>query len=233
MIGNRPDQTATAQGAGSALTRIVEQILNGVPSALYLTDPEGWVTFFNEATVRTAGRQPVLGVDRWCVCWRLHSPDGSLLTPDRSPVAIALRESRAVQGVGAIAEKPSGERVRLRAFAQPLRDDNGRVVGGVSTLVELPGPDTRSEPRQPHHLRLRVHCHGRYQLAVATDATRTGLRLEGVFGLFDGDQVILEFEDGHRIGARVRWASGRRVGVSLDTPLPESLLPASHFPPGG
>src|SRR5215470_1707436 len=100
----------------------MHQVLDALPAAIYTTDAEGHVTFFNRAAVELSGRQPVLGSDRWCVTWRLYRTDGTLLPHDECPMAVALREQSAIAGAEIIAERPDGSRVPVLAYPTPLRD---------------------------------------------------------------------------------------------------------------
>jgi len=113
------------------------QILEALPVAIYTTDAEGRITYYNKAAAELAGREPVLGSDRWCVTWRLYRPDGTPLPHDECPMAIALKENRAIRGVEAIAERPDGTRVPLLGYPSPLRDESGKLVGAVNMLVDI------------------------------------------------------------------------------------------------
>ena len=112
-------------------------LLNALPTAIYTTDAKGRVTFYNEAAAELAGRRPVLGVDEWCVTWKLYNPDGSPMPHDSCPMAIALKEGRAVRGAEAIAERPDGSRVWFMPFPTPMLDETGAVVGAVNMLVDI------------------------------------------------------------------------------------------------
>lgn len=112
-------------------------LLDAFPAAVYTTDAEGKLTFFNRAAEELAGRTPVLGEDRWCVAWRLYTADGAPLPLEDCPMAIALREGRPVRDVAVIAERPNGERVPLMPFPTPLRDANGKMIGAVNMLVDI------------------------------------------------------------------------------------------------
>lgn len=114
----------------------LRQILNALPAAIYTTDAQGKVTFFNRAATEFSGRQPQIG-DEWCVTWRLYSPDGTYLPHDQCPMALALREQRAIRGVEAIAERPDGTRVPFIPFPTPLHDEQGNMVGAVNMLVDI------------------------------------------------------------------------------------------------
>lgn len=112
-------------------------LLEALPAAIYTTDAAGRITYYNEAAALLAGRRPVLGEDLWCVTWRLYEPDGTPLPHECCPMAVTLRENRAVRGVEAIAERPDGSRVPILPFPTPLRDDAGHLIGAVNLLVDI------------------------------------------------------------------------------------------------
>jgi PAS domain S-box-containing protein len=128
--GNRLDGSAAASEGW-------RQLLEALPAAVYTTDAAGRITFFNEAAVELAGRRPELGRDLWCVSWRLRRPDGTPLPHDECPMAIALREDRAVRDVEVIAERPDGARINLLPHPTPLHDSAGALVGAVNMLVDI------------------------------------------------------------------------------------------------
>ena len=47
-------------------------LVDALPVAIYMTDADGRITFFNRAAVEFSGRKPELGSDQWCVTWRLY-----------------------------------------------------------------------------------------------------------------------------------------------------------------
>ena len=113
------------------------ELLAAIPAAIYTTDAQGKITYFNEAAVEFSGRTPVLGSDEWCVTWKLFHPDGTPLPHDQCPMAVALKEGRAVRGVEAVAERPDGMRVPFIPFPTPLRDSFGRINGAINMLVDI------------------------------------------------------------------------------------------------
>src|SRR5262249_30187746 len=98
---------------------------------------EGRLMSFNQAAVEFSGRKPELGTDRWCVSWKLYHADGSPMPHDECPMAIALKEGRAVRGTEAIAERPDGKRIWFEPYPTPIQDSEGRVVGGVNMLMDI------------------------------------------------------------------------------------------------
>ncbi|TXR46623.1 PAS domain S-box protein [Phyllobacterium endophyticum] len=115
----------------------MRQILEALPAAVYTTDVHGKITYFNRAAVELAGREPVIGVDEWCVTFRLFTADGQPLPHDECPMAIALKENRPVRGVEAMAQRPDGAMFPFLPFPTPMRDGDGNLVGAVNMLVDI------------------------------------------------------------------------------------------------
>jgi PAS domain S-box-containing protein len=115
----------------------LRSVLDALPAAVYTTDAEGRITYYNQAAVDLAGRRPQLGTDSWCVSWRLYWPDGTPLPHDECPMAMALKEGRPIRNMEIIAERPDGMRVPVVPYPTPLRDGSGRIVGAVNMLVDI------------------------------------------------------------------------------------------------
>ncbi|HEY9580470.1 MAG TPA: PAS domain S-box protein [Rhizorhapis sp.] len=112
-------------------------VLEALPAAIYTTDADGVITYYNAAAVELSGREPTLGHDKWCTTWRLHSTNGAPLPHDECPMAVALKEQRPVTGEEAIAERPDGSRVRFAAYPTPLFDAEGQLSGAVNMLLDV------------------------------------------------------------------------------------------------
>lgn len=112
-------------------------MLEALPVAIYATDSEGWITFFNDAAVKFWGRRPRLGESRWCGAWRLYDAEGNPLSCDRSSLAIAVRQNCGQPGSEGIAERPDGTLVPFMAYPTLLRDSRGTISGAVNMLVDI------------------------------------------------------------------------------------------------
>ena len=128
------ERAAKALGRSDGYFRDVLEVL---PVAIYTTDAAGRITFYNEAAAALWGHRPTLGEDQWCGSWKLYWPDGSPLPHDQCPMAVALREGRAVRDIEAVAERPDGSRVPFLPFPTPLFDASGTLVGAVNMLMDL------------------------------------------------------------------------------------------------
>jgi PAS domain S-box-containing protein len=113
------------------------QMMDCLPAAVYTTDAEGRLTYFNPAAVRLSGRVPHLGTDKWCVTWKIFSPDGTPLPHDRCPMALALQGDEVPLGQECIAERPDGSRFWFTPCPAALRDSAGRVTGGINLLLDI------------------------------------------------------------------------------------------------
>jgi PAS domain S-box-containing protein len=113
------------------------ELLDALPVAVYMTDADGRITYYNEAAAELWGHRPQLGTSQWCGSWKLYWPDGRPLPHDQCPMALTLKESRPVRGLEAIAERPDGTRVNFLPYPTPLRDPSGRLVGAINLLMDI------------------------------------------------------------------------------------------------
>jgi PAS domain S-box-containing protein len=138
MLGIEPqrylDTAIDALGGQGAVGR---SPLDALPVPIYATDANGLVTYWNRACADFAGREPELGKDRWCVTWRIHTTADEHLPHDRCPMAVAVKERRAVRGTVAIAMRPDGSRKAFTPYPTPLYDNDGTFLGAVNLLVDV------------------------------------------------------------------------------------------------
>jgi PAS domain S-box-containing protein len=113
------------------------KVIEALPAAVYVTDADGNITYYNEAAVRLWGYRPPLGDSKWCGSWRLYWPDGTPMAHEECPMAQAIKQDRPITGAEAIAERPDGSRVRFMPFPTPLRDADGALTGAVNMLVDI------------------------------------------------------------------------------------------------
>jgi PAS domain S-box-containing protein len=140
----------------AARERFYHDLLEALPTAVYTTDDRGRVTFYNQAAVDLAGREPKLGADKWCVNWRLFQPDGTPLAHEDCPMAVTLKTGEPVRGVEAIAERPDGSRVPFLPYPTPLRDESGQLIGAVNVMVDI---SERKRAEEQKNLLLRELAH--------------------------------------------------------------------------
>ena len=115
----------------------LQSLLEALPAAVYTTDADGTITFYNQAAVAMSGRTPRIGEDKWCVTWKLYKTNGQPLPHELCPMAVALKENRPIRGEEVVAERPDGARVPIIPYPTPLRDADGRLIGAINMLVDV------------------------------------------------------------------------------------------------
>src|SRR6476469_6487217 len=116
--------------------RSYREFIKALGVAVYTTDADGRITFYNEAAVELWGRRPALG-EEWCGSWKLFWPDGTPMLHGECPMAIALHENRPIRGMTAMAQRPDATFVDFEPYPTPLRDADGQLVGAVNVMVDI------------------------------------------------------------------------------------------------
>jgi len=161
----------------------LNDVLDRLPVAIYLTDVHGTITHFNRACIELAGRTPTVQHDKWCVTWKLYTLGGASLPHDQCPMAVAIKERRPVRGAEAIAERPDGTRIQFVPYPTPLFDADGAFAGAVNLLVDV------TQLRHAEHLREQAaRCR---RLATSISDSRTIRTLKGMAEEYEGQAALL------------------------------------------
>ncbi|QGZ29067.1 PAS domain-containing sensor histidine kinase [Stutzerimonas stutzeri] len=206
--------------------RHMRNLLEALPAAVYTTDADGRITFFNQASVELSGRTPQLG-EMWCVTWRLYNADESPLPHDQCPMAIALREDRPIRGVEAIAERPDGTRVPFIPYPTPLHDADGTLVGAINMLVDIT-ERKQAENRQKtliDELNHRVKNTLATVQSLAAQTARNARSADDVYKRFEAR--LLALSRAHDLLTKRHWGD-----TPLDSLAREVLMPIVGHEPG-
>ena len=216
---------------------LATELLDALPVAVYMTDAEGNITYYNDTAAELWGHRPRLGSSQWCGSWKLYWPDGRPLPHDQCPMAVTLKEGRPVRGVEAIAERPDGTRVNFLPYPTPLRDASGHLTGAINLLIDV----TERQAAEVHAARLAAivatsddaivskTLEGRVTSWNAAATRLFGYTPEEMHGqsitriippelLNEEDRILAQLRRGERIDhyETVRIAKdGRRIDVSL------------------
>jgi PAS domain S-box-containing protein len=200
--------------------RLLRHLLDGLPAAVYTTDSNGRITYYNQAAVGLWGCEPKVGVSAWCGSWRLYYPDGTPMPHDLCPMALTLKRRQSMMAAEAVAERPDGTRVAFMAYPTLLHDAGGAVTGAVNMLVDI--TQRKSSEEQLRVLASEVDHRAKNMLAV----------IQAVVHLTQAETVA-DFKsaiDG-RISALSRahalLSSGRWQGADLRKLVQEELIPYS------
>ncbi|WP_439552134.1 hypothetical protein [Falsiroseomonas sp.] len=123
------DGLGREDSAGAEGRQAARLLIDALGVAVYATDVTGTLTYYNEAAATLWGRRPALHDQRWCGSWRIVAPDGSTLPHDQCPMAVCLKEGKAVRGAWAYAERPDGVRIPFAPFPPPSMRRTGSWWG--------------------------------------------------------------------------------------------------------
>ena len=115
----------------------IQQLLEKMPAGAYTCDPEGLITYYNQQAVQLWGRAPALNdpVDRFCGSFKLYSRDGTPINHDQCWMALALNTNQSYNQEEIIVERPDGQRRTVLAYANPIQDESGKMLGAVNLQV--------------------------------------------------------------------------------------------------
>ena len=107
-------------------------VFDALPMAIYATDADERIVFFNAAAAALFGAEPVNGA--WTGVRPLYWSDG---TPMRdTPMSIALKERRPIRGADGRIESPDGTLGRVLIYATPMFDGE-TLIGGVNVILDI------------------------------------------------------------------------------------------------
>ena len=120
-----------------ASTEYFRMAVERLPVALYTTDAEGRIVFYNEAATKLWGRRPKLREEFWCGSLRCFWPDGRLMSPEEYPITQAIRLARTDRNAELVIERPDGSRIPILAMPTPLFDSFGELIGAENVLLDI------------------------------------------------------------------------------------------------
>ena len=183
--------TSFVAGVGTLANSVFREMVEILPVAIYTTDAEGRLTYFNAAAVKLSGRVPELGTDHWCVTWKLFLPDGTPLPHDQCPMAVALKGGEVPNGIECIAQRPDGTRFWFSPCPVVLRNAEGQIVGGINLLFDIT-ERKNAELEATENFRAIVAATPECVKIVASDGTLLFMNAPGllVLGARSPEEVI-------------------------------------------
>ncbi len=177
--------------SGDEAGGLIREIMQALPVAIYTTDADGRLTYFNPAAATLSGRVPEIGHDQWCVIWKTFRSDGTPVPRDQFPMAVALRGSQVPSGVECMAERPDGSRFWFTPCPVVFRDDEGRVIGGMNLLLDITGRK-RAEAQAREQFQAIVETTPECVKIVASDGTLLHMNSAGlaILGVSSAGDVI-------------------------------------------
>jgi PAS domain S-box-containing protein len=128
------DRTTKDAHTASAV-QVCPDHIEKLPVAVYRCDKQGRIVWFNARAVALWGRTPRTydDVERFCDAQWL---DRQQISPEEGPMLAVLKTGIPIHGVEGLVARPDGSRVWTMAHIDPVKDENGRIVGAINCLHE-------------------------------------------------------------------------------------------------
>lgn len=115
------------------------QLIQKLPAAVYTTDENGVLTFYNDKAAELWRCRPRLNdptEKRFCGSHRLYNLNGNPIPRDRCGMAEALKSRQHINGMEVLLERPDGSRINISVSISPLYEGD-RFVGAVNVFEDI------------------------------------------------------------------------------------------------
>lgn len=120
-------------------SRLLQSVLDSMADGVVMADQVGMFQVWNPAAERIVGAGPAnVGIGQWSDHYGLFLPDKTTLyPPDDLPLARAVRGESVANVLVFLRRPDQAEGIWLSVNARPLRDENGRINGGVAVFRDI------------------------------------------------------------------------------------------------
>ena len=125
-------------------------VVDDLPVAMYITDPDGFIVYHNAAAARLWGHDPAPREVRWCGSRALFSRDCVPLAHEDSPMAHAAAptDGNGDGGGEIVAQRLDGTHYTFIPHSRSLTDAGGRVIGAVHLVLDVSDRNRSEEETQ-------------------------------------------------------------------------------------
>jgi PAS domain S-box-containing protein len=113
------------------------ELIENLPVATYSCDADGRIMIYNKAAAELWGLETEIDKDLWYGSWNIYSLDNNPIPIELCPMAVALKEGKAVIGEEIIIKRPNGEKRYVIPHPVPFIDNEGRITGAVNVLADI------------------------------------------------------------------------------------------------
>ncbi|MEI9992813.1 MAG: HWE histidine kinase domain-containing protein [Rhizomicrobium sp.] len=204
--------------------RVARHVMEALPAAIYTTDAQGRLQYYNKAAEQLWGCAPKIGEQFWCGSWKIYRPDGTALPHDQCPMAVAIKEKRSLAGPEAVVERPDGTRVPFMPYPTPIFGGDGALIGAVNMLIDLTG-QKRADAQQRGLIDELNH---RVKNTLATIQSLAAQTMRGTQGDGEFEGRLLALSRVHDQLTRNAWEWADLAAIADDTFLPARGSANSH-----
>jgi two-component system, cell cycle sensor histidine kinase and response regulator CckA len=132
------------------LDATIGDVLSLMPTAVYICDGQGRITFFNPRAEKLWGRKPFLNDDneKFCGSFRLWSLAGAEIPREQTPMATALKTGSPVLDEEVTIERPDSSKINARITIKTLQDKQSLTTGAIAVFQDTSYWKITEESRQ-------------------------------------------------------------------------------------
>ncbi|MEO6164437.1 MAG: PAS domain S-box protein, partial [Candidatus Binatia bacterium] len=133
-ITEQKAQQEALQASQDRLNRLMKLM----PAAMYACDADGQITYYNQRAKDLWGREPQLGDNqqKFCAAYKCWF-DGKVISPEETPMAIAVRDGKAFRDLEPVFERPDGGKLSVLVNIDPLFDAEGKPCGAINVFQDI------------------------------------------------------------------------------------------------
>jgi PAS domain S-box-containing protein len=137
-LARRAEELAHSRQALVTQTLMLQSVLDSMGEGLIASDLDGHFLIWNDSAKKLMGRDASdLPTEQWTPHYQVFLSDGiSPCPPDRLPLVRALH-GESVQVEMVVQHPENASRVDLEVTARPLKDNLGKLGGGVAVLRDI------------------------------------------------------------------------------------------------
>jgi PAS domain S-box-containing protein len=123
--------TGTTGGYLASALQMCPDFIEKLPMAVYACDMQGRIVWFNARAVALWGRKPQANddVEGFCETCRFEGPR---IISEEGPMSAVLKTGVSIHGMEGVVERPDGSRIWTVAHIEPVKDENGRIIGAIN-----------------------------------------------------------------------------------------------------
>jgi len=129
-------EQVNARNAIRESERKYQQLIYGLPIALYKCDANGKMELYNQAAVKLWGGETKIGTDFSSRSWQLLNPDGTVVPESKIPVIQALQNG-IISNSPFIIKRSDGTQSHVIPYPQPVYNSLGEITGLINTLIDI------------------------------------------------------------------------------------------------
>lgn len=193
-----------------------DKLLEFVPGAVYVCDLDGVVVRYNKRAGELWGRYPTPGDpnELYCGSHRLYRACGELMPHNETPMVDALREGNSYRNLEVQVEKPDGRRIWILVNIDPLRGDDGGIIGVINCFQDITDRKLADERQKVliNELNHRVKNTLSTVQAVATYTFRT----ESAEALAKFEGRLMALSRAHNVLTETNWEGANLADIVRD-----------------